>query len=188
MKNGWRKCNGSAVRRRTDPDAGGGRSEALARRSCASCLGAIFPSARSQSRTTTFTGGRDLMWSMEAGPEDLRATSRELPRLKGKSWWLTKQVQTFAVEEMRDLEFEPAVPILASELRTAEGSGPAHCLAQFGARALPDRAGRPAKHQPVGTPAGALDTGRMRESARQTTLPEWARPQGSGSKRGTHAW
>ena len=71
------------------------------------------------------------------GPEDLRATARELPRLKGKSWWLTKQVQTFAVQEMRDLEFEPAVPILASELRTAEGSGPAHCLAQFGTRALP---------------------------------------------------
>jgi hypothetical protein len=74
---------------------------------------------------------------MEARPEDLRATSRELPRLKGKSWWLTKQVQTFAVEEMRDVEFEPAVPISASELRTAVGYGPAHCLAQFGTRVLP---------------------------------------------------
>jgi HEAT repeat protein len=84
-----------------------------------------------------FYGGRDLLWSMEAGPEDLRATARELPALKGKSWWLTKQVQTFAVQEMRDLEFEPAVPLLARELRTAAGSGPAHCLAQFGARALP---------------------------------------------------
>ena len=71
------------------------------------------------------------------GPEDLRACSRELPWLKGKSWWLTKQVQTFAVKEMRDLDFEPALPILASQLRTAEGSGPAHCLAQFGTRALP---------------------------------------------------
>jgi HEAT repeat protein len=38
---------------------------------------------------------------------------------------------------MRDLEFEPAVPLLARELRTVEGSGPAHCLAQFGTRALP---------------------------------------------------
>ena len=84
-----------------------------------------------------FYGGRDLVWSMEVGPEDLRATARVLPALKGKAWWLTKQVQTFAVEEMRDLEFEPAVPLLASELRTAEGSGPAHCLAQFGTRALP---------------------------------------------------
>ena len=105
-----------------------------------------------------FYGGRDLLWSMEAGPEDLRATARELPALKGKSWWLTKQVQTFAVQEMRDLEFEPAVPLLARELRTAAGSGPAHCLAQFGARALPIALAG-GECRPVGTPAGPLDRG-----------------------------
>jgi HEAT repeat protein len=100
-------------------------------------LGADLPQRALTESDEDFYGGRDLVRSLEAAPGDLRATSRQLPRLKGKSWWVTKQVQTFAVEEMRDLEFEPAVPILASELRAAEGSGPAHCLAQFGPRALP---------------------------------------------------
>jgi Uncharacterized protein conserved in bacteria (DUF2330) len=127
---------GSAVRRRNNPDAAAGDPRpdpALMRR-------LLEPDLFKREFTESdddFYGGPDLLWSMEVGPEDLRATSRELPRLKGKSWWLTKQVQTFAVQEMRDLEFEAAVPILASQLRTAEGSGPAHCLAQFGARALP---------------------------------------------------
>jgi HEAT repeat protein len=38
---------------------------------------------------------------------------------------------------MRDLEFEPAVTILAGKLGTAEGEGPALCLSQLGACAVP---------------------------------------------------
>jgi HEAT repeat protein len=127
---------GSAVRRRTDPDAAAGdpRPDPAIMRQL---LEGDLPQREFTESDDDFYGGRDLLWSMEVGPEDLRATSRELPRLKGKSWWLTKQAQTFAVQDMRDLEFEPAVPLLARELRTAEGSGPAHCLAQFGTRALP---------------------------------------------------
>ena len=68
---------------------------------------------------------------------ELPATVKELPRLAGKSWWLTKQVQTFSPEEMRDLEFESAVPFLAEKLHEPDSQGPAYSLAQFGARAIP---------------------------------------------------
>lgn len=88
--------------------------------------------------------GDDFLWeeplftSMEAGPKDLADCAKELPRLAGKSWWLTKQVQTFAPDEMRDLEFEPAIPVLADTARKPDGAAQCFlCLAQFGARAVP---------------------------------------------------
>jgi hypothetical protein len=81
--------------------------------------------------------GRELLKSMEVEATELPASVRELPRLGGKSWWLTKQVQTFSPEEMRDLEFELAVPFLARKPHEPDGLGPAHSLAQFGARAIP---------------------------------------------------
>ena len=40
---------------------------------------------------------------------DLPDCSKFIPRLRFKSWWLTKQTCTFKPEEMRDLEFEPAL-------------------------------------------------------------------------------
>ena len=83
-----------------------------------------------------FIGGGDLVQSMEVGPKDLVECSKEMPRLAGKSWWLTKQVEVFVPEEMRDLEFEPAVPILAGKLGTLGGEGPALCLSQLGACAV----------------------------------------------------
>jgi HEAT repeat protein len=126
----------AAVKRPDDPDpaAGDPRPDPATMRRL---LAGDLPQRAFTESDDDFYGGRDLVWSTEVGANDIRATARELPRLNGKSWWLTKQVQTFAVEEMHDVEFEPAVPILASELRTALGHGPAHCLAQFGARSLP---------------------------------------------------
>jgi len=66
-------------------------------------------------------------------------TSRELPqntkanpRLSGGTWQLTKITRTFALEEMRDLEFEPALPVLAAALPTPAGVFAAAVLAQFG--------------------------------------------------------
>lgn len=84
-----------------------------------------------------FYDGEDLVHSMEVHPTNLVACVKELPRLAGKTWWLTKQVQVFQPEEMRDLEFESAIPALASNLRTAEGLQVARALAQYGARAVP---------------------------------------------------
>ncbi len=84
-----------------------------------------------------FRGGMDLVQSMEVGTKDIPACCKEMPRLAGKSWWLSKQVEVFALEEMRDLEFEPAVPILAAKLATAEGQAAASCLSQLGGCAVP---------------------------------------------------
>ncbi len=84
-----------------------------------------------------FSGGGDLVQSMQVDPQELTACSKEMPRLAGKSWWLTKQVEVFAPENMRDLEFEPAVPVLAAKLGTDGGEGPALCLAHLGAYAVP---------------------------------------------------
>jgi hypothetical protein len=130
------EMRGAMIRRPNDPDAAAGdpRPDPAIMRQL---LPDNTPPQAFAGENEEFSGGRDLVLSMEVGPETIRDTARELPRLKGKRWWLTKQVQTFAAEDMRDLEFEPAVPILAKELRRAEGEGPAHCLAQFGARALP---------------------------------------------------
>jgi HEAT repeat protein len=84
-----------------------------------------------------FYGGEDLVRSMEAQTTNLVACTKELPRLAGKSWWLTKQVQVFKPEEMSDLQFEPAIPALAANLHTTEGFPVARALAQFGMRAAP---------------------------------------------------
>ena len=84
-----------------------------------------------------FYGGRDLVQSMEVGPKNLPECSKEMPRLAGKSWWLSKQIEVFAQEEMRDLEFEPAVSLLAGKLDTAGGEGPAFCLSRLGGWAVP---------------------------------------------------
>jgi HEAT repeat protein len=84
-----------------------------------------------------FWRGGVLVRSMEARPEDLPACAKELPRLAGKSWWLTKQVERFAPEELCDLEFEPAVPMFAEKLHTPEGRTLAHELPQFGTHAVP---------------------------------------------------
>jgi len=81
-------------------------------------------------------GEGPLIFGLEAGP-NLVASAKILPRLAGKSWWVMKQVQVFAPEEMQDLEFEPVLPILASKLRDPAGHGVASCLRRFGSRAVP---------------------------------------------------
>jgi HEAT repeat protein len=86
---------------------------------------------------TEFEAGTDLLLSTEPALSNLTACAKELPRLKGKSWCLTKQVQTFLPSEMRDLEFEPAIPVLSEKLRSAEGEGVVISLARLGARSLP---------------------------------------------------
>lgn len=82
--------------------------------------------------------GGGLLQNTYVEPKYLPACSKEMPRLAGKSWWwLNKQVEIFAPGEMRDLEFESAVPILAAKLGTAEGLAAAACLMQLGRPAVP---------------------------------------------------
>jgi hypothetical protein len=59
---------------------------------------------------------------------------KALPRLKNKRWYLTKHVWTFQPQEMHDLEFEPAIPLLASALPDRAGGLAAGILPQLGAQ------------------------------------------------------
>jgi HEAT repeat protein len=60
-----------------------------------------------------------------------------MPRLKNKAWFLTKHVRTFRSDEMRDLEFEPAIPPIARTLLGPEGAVAAPLLSQCGTGAVP---------------------------------------------------
>ncbi len=62
---------------------------------------------------------------------------KQIPRLKSKSWWLTKQTWTFQPEKMRDLEFAPAIPVLAAELTNKAGYFAAANLVSLGSNAVP---------------------------------------------------
>jgi len=85
-----------------------------------------------------FLGGLDLVKVRETGAKDLPACAMQLPRLIGKSWWLSIQAENFEPEEMCDLEFEPALPMFAEKLHSNEGRILAHwLLPRFGARAVP---------------------------------------------------
>jgi hypothetical protein len=84
-----------------------------------------------------FVGGGDLAQGMVIDSRYTPACAREMPRLEGNAWWLTKHVKVFAPEDMRDLEFEPAVPILAGKLGTVGGVASARCLSEIGACAVP---------------------------------------------------
>jgi hypothetical protein len=71
--------------------------------------------------------------------QEMRLESGKIPRcgktllrLKAKDWHLTKLVWNFTPAEMRDLEFEPAIPVLTLVLSNGLGSVAAQLLAQFG--------------------------------------------------------
>jgi HEAT repeat protein len=68
---------------------------------------------------------------------ELPDCSKQIPQLARKSWWLTRQTWTFQPEEMRDLEFQPAVPVFAEKLNTKYGYYTAANLALLEADAVP---------------------------------------------------
>lgn len=74
---------------------------------------------------------------LQAKPEQIQQCTQALPRLKNRSWWLTKQVQTFRPEEMHDLVFPPAIPTLARALLSPDGSAAATVLYHCGNPAVP---------------------------------------------------
>jgi len=55
------------------------------------------------------------------GTNSLRKSAKSLPRLRGKKWYVAKWVQTFSPAQMRDLEFEPAPPVLSEALTGKSG-------------------------------------------------------------------
>jgi len=68
---------------------------------------------------------------------ELPESSKLIPRLADKSWWLTKQTWTFKPEEMRDLTFEPAISVFADWLGTKYGYFAVAGLACFRNDAVP---------------------------------------------------
>lgn len=74
----------------------------------------------------------------EVTNKDLPNCSKELSVLAQNICWLTKDTWSFQPEEMRDLEFQPAVTVFASELNSKYGYYAAPCLTQLGTDALPE--------------------------------------------------
>ena len=68
---------------------------------------------------------------------DLPDSSKWIPRLADKSWWLTKQTWKFKPEEMHDLKFEPAISVFSKMLDSKHGYFAAASLAPFGSDAVP---------------------------------------------------
>ena len=69
--------------------------------------------------------------------KELPESSKQVPRLKNHGWWLTRQTWVFQPEEMRDLEFQPAIPALAGELGDKGGYFAAANLMVLGSNAVP---------------------------------------------------
>lgn len=74
---------------------------------------------------------------MQVTPEKIPQCVKQVPRLKTKTWYLTRQVYSFSPDEMQDLEFQSAIPVLAGTLQNPEGGFAASILAQLGSNAVP---------------------------------------------------
>jgi HEAT repeat protein len=79
----------------------------------------------------------ELLQSLPVTPSQLTQCVRELPRLRAKTWYLTKQVWTFRPEEMHDLEFQPAIPLLKATLPSRVGGLAATLLTHLDPRLTP---------------------------------------------------
>ncbi len=77
-----------------------------------------------------------LMECVPVSSEQIPQSTKTLSRLKDKTWYLTKCSRTFQPEEMRDLEFQPAIPVLARTLSGPSGAMAAGYLSQLGTNAL----------------------------------------------------
>ena len=84
-----------------------------------------------------YAGQAELLQTMQVTEDRLAECAKAMERLRGSNWHLTKQVYVFRPEEMRDLEFEPAIPVLAALLKLPEGRAAAGPLYQCGSAVLP---------------------------------------------------
>ena len=82
-----------------------------------------------------YASPQELVQCLRVAPEQIPQCVKDLPRLKGRSWYLTKQVCTFRPEEMHDLELQPAIPLLAATLPDPAGDAAATVLVSLGTSA-----------------------------------------------------
>jgi HEAT repeat protein len=91
------------------------------------------PVARGASLDEEFPGcNGELLHCLIINPEDISRATKSIPRLKKKRWYLTKVTRTFSAAEMRDLEFEPAFPVVREILVKPIGPTVARLLARLG--------------------------------------------------------
>lgn len=96
-----------------------------------------------------YAAPEELLQCIQTTPAKLPQSIKVLPRLGKRDWYLTKQVRTFAPSEMEDLEFEPAIPVLAKMLARPVGSVTAQALSRFGSNAVPILVAASASANPV---------------------------------------
>ncbi|HTB82036.1 MAG TPA: DUF2330 domain-containing protein [Candidatus Sulfotelmatobacter sp.] len=114
------------------------RAESMRKTQSRSGLLAAIDSRREKRMAETPQPERGELWPYaQVAPGDLPDSAKLIPRLRGKSWWLTKQTWNFQPEEMRDLTFVPAFPYFSGLLATRYGYFAAANLAVFGSNALP---------------------------------------------------
>ena len=91
------------------------------------------PAVQAPSLDDDFSGwGGNLHESMVVQPDQVSRATKSIPRLKKKSWYLTKVTRTFTAAEMRDLEFEPAIPAVSEVLAKPIGQTAASLLGKLG--------------------------------------------------------
>jgi HEAT repeat protein len=79
-----------------------------------------------------YGGSGELLHCMIVNPDQISRAAKSIPRLKNKHWYLTKFTRTFLATEMLDLEFEPAVAVVAQVLAKPIGRTAAAALARLG--------------------------------------------------------
>ena len=93
----------------------------------------VAPAPKPSLDESFYMPGDALLPCLYVETNQLTKSAKSIPRLKNSSWYLTKITKTFAAAEMRDLEFEPAVPRLIATLSRPIGRSAALDLAQSGA-------------------------------------------------------
>jgi len=97
-----------------------------------------YPEPDNQLASRSEIDSSKLVQYATVGRKDIPVCSRGIALLgKGKEWWLMKRTWTFQPEEMRDLEFDPAVPVFTAALADNEGAFAAASLLQLGTNGCP---------------------------------------------------
>jgi len=79
----------------------------------------------------------ELLRTIQIPAEKLTQCIKVIDRLKGRVWHLTKEVYTFRPQEMEDLEFQPAIPVITELLPVPEGRTAAGLFYYCGPSAVP---------------------------------------------------
>jgi hypothetical protein len=80
----------------------------------------------------------ELMEFDLAAPGDLPDCAREIPRMLGRAWWIMKRTWSFDPDQMRDMDFGPALPVLAEMLGSERyGYIAAQDISGLGTNAIP---------------------------------------------------